>query len=181
MAKIDLILLIPILLGAFNGYKKGLLMEIVGISSFVIAIVLGFKFLSIGASLLEGFLGASTIKSISPYLSFIVIFFPAIFIIRKLGMLMRKTLRLTFLGTLDGVLGALLGGLTGLFGISILLWVVLKTGISLPQEWLKEAQLFDFVKDFAPNTISKISEFIPGGNWVEYLVTLKEKIETGTK
>ena len=53
MSKIDLLLAIPILIGAFNGYKKGLLIEIFGIAAFVAAIVIGFKFLSFGSYFLE--------------------------------------------------------------------------------------------------------------------------------
>jgi hypothetical protein len=36
-------------------------------------------------------------------------------------------------------------------------------------------QYFDFAKTFAPNMISKISDLIPGGNWVKYLGELKTK------
>lgn len=176
MATIDLLLLVPILIGAFNGYKKGLLIEIIGIAAFVVAIVLGFKFLSIGASFVESFIGKDTIKSISPYLSFLIIFFPTVFLIRKVGWLMRKTLRMTFLGTLDGVLGALLGGITALFGLSVLIWLVSKTGFSFPDTWMKNNQFYIFAEGFAPKIISKVLDWIPyGGNWVEYLDVLKEK------
>jgi len=176
MATIDLLLLVPILIGAFNGYKKGLLIEIIGIVAFVVAIILGFKFLSIGASFVESFIGKDTIKSISPYLSFLIIFFPTVFLIRKVGWLMRKSLRMTFLGTLDGLLGSLLGGFTALFGLSIFLWLISKTGFSFPDTWLKDNQFYVFTQEFAPRTISKVLDWIPyGGNWVEYLDVLKEK------
>ena len=89
---------------------------------------------------------------------------------------MRKSLRMTFLGTLDGLLGALLGGFTALFGLSIFLWLISKTGFSFPAEWLKDNQFYVFTQEFAPKTISKVLDWIPyGGNWVEYLDVLKEK------
>jgi membrane protein required for colicin V production len=167
MAIIDLILLVPVIIGVFNGYKKGLLMEFFGIAAFVVAIVIGFKFLSFGADFLENIFGKEILVSISPYLSF--------FVLRKAGWLMRKAVRLTFLGTLDGLLGAFLGGFTALFGVSVFLWLFTKTGIELPQKWMVDNQYFDFAKTFAPNMISKISDLIPGGNWVKYLGELKTK------
>jgi membrane protein required for colicin V production len=177
MAMIDLILVVPVLIGAFNGYKKGLLMEIFGIAAFVVAIVIGFKFLSFGADFLENIFGKENLVAISPYLSFFVVFLPTIFLLRKAGWLMRKAVRLTFLGTLDGLLGAFLGGFTALFGISVFLWIFSKTGIELPPKWMVDNQYYDFVKTFAPNMISKISDLIPGGNWVEYLGNLKTRFE----
>jgi membrane protein required for colicin V production len=178
MAIIDLLLLIPILLGAFKGYKKGLLVEIVGVAAFVGAIVMGFKFLSIGAQLLGNFVGHDTLQSASPYLSFLVVFFPTIFIIRKMGWLMRKSLRMTFLGTLDGFLGAFLGGFTAMFAVSVLLWLVAKTGFVLPQNWMEDNRLYAFTLDFAPKCISQLLDWVPfGGNWVEYLSSIKNRFQ----
>ena len=175
MATIDVILLVVIGIGAFYGYKKGLLVEVFGIAAFVAAIVIGFKFLSFGTYFLEQFLGKDRLVSISPYLSFFIIFIPTIFLIRKVGWLMRKAVRLTFLGTLDGILGALLGGITTLFGVSIFLWLLSKTGISIPASAMKDAHYYEFTQNFAPNIISKVLDYIPGGNWVEYLSELKNK------
>ncbi|HLO46188.1 MAG TPA: CvpA family protein [Leadbetterella sp.] len=176
MAIIDLILIVPVLLGAFNGYKKGLLVEVFGIAAFVLAIVIGFKFLSFGADFLEKIIGKENLVSVSPYISFFVVFLPTIFLLRKAGWMMRKAVRLTFLGTLDGLFGAFLGGFTALFGMSVFLWIFSKTGIDLPQKWMVDNQYFDFAKSFAPDMISKISNLIPGGNWIDYLKNIKTKI-----
>lgn len=165
-------------MGAFNGYRKGLLMEIIGISAFVVAIVIGFKFLSLGTELLSSFISNDTLKGISPYMSFLVIFFPTIFMIRKVGWLMRKALRMTFLGTLDGALGALLGGFTVMFVMSVFIWLLSKTPITFPESWMKENHFYAYVEVFAPSVISKILDWLPfGGNWVEYLDLIKEKFE----
>lgn len=165
-------------MGAFNGYRKGLLMEIIGISAFVVAIVIGFKFLSLGTELLSSFISNDTLKGISPYMSFLVIFFPTIFMIRKVGWLMRKALRMTFLGTLDGALGALLGGFTVMFVMSVFIWLLSKTPITFPESWMKENHFYTYAEVFAPSVISKILDWLPfGGNWVEYLDLIKEKFE----
>ncbi|MCC5621921.1 MULTISPECIES: CvpA family protein [Bacteria] len=178
MATIDILLLLPIVFGAFKGYQKGLLIEIIGILAFIIAIVLGFKFLGFGIDVLEKLLGTELTGSLSPYLSFILIFFPTIFLINKMGWMMRKSLKYTLFGTLDGFLGAILGSLMWLFGVSLLLWIISKTGIPLPEKWFTDADFYPFIKDFAPNIISKVSDMIPvGGNLVEQLKEIKNSLE----
>src|SRR5690606_12797817 len=112
---------------------------------------------------------------LSPYLSFFIVFLPALFLIRQIGLLVKKAIRITFLGVLDGLFGALLGAITAAFGISIFLWIIEKVGIRFPEDTLAESQLYDFLKDFAPRIISLISDWLPGGNWIEYLDQWKEK------
>jgi membrane protein required for colicin V production len=139
-------------------------------------VVLGFKFLSLGSSFLESLLGKDNLHFLSPYLSFFVIFIPAIFLFRKVSAMLRKAVRLTFLGVLDGVLGAVLGGITAMFGVSLLIWIAAKIGLEFPENTMVESQFYPYVKDFAPDIISKISDLLPGGNWLEYLKDLKDKI-----
>ncbi|MCD8538340.1 MAG: CvpA family protein [Leadbetterella sp.] len=175
MSAFDLFLLIPIAIGAFNGYRKGLLIEIFGIAAFVAAIIIGFKFLYLGAGIVEDFIGTDRLKWLSPYLSFFVVFLPSLFLIRQVGLLMKKAIRITFLGVLDGLLGAALGAVTAAFGVSIFIWIVEKVGIHFPDSTLEESKLYDFLKGFAPRIISLISDWLPGGNWIEYLEEVKEK------
>jgi len=93
------------------------------------------------------------------------------------GLLVKKAIRITFLGVLDGFLGAALGAVTATFGISIFLWIIEKVGIHFPESTLAESKLYDFVRAFAPRIISLISDWLPGGNWIEYLEELKDKFK----
>ncbi len=175
MAKIDLILLIPIAIGAFNGYRKGLIIEIVGLLAFFLAIVLGFKFLGVGMDFISGFIGDQYSGRMLPYLSFLLIFFPTIFFVNKIGWLLRKSLRVTIFGTLDGLAGAAVGSLLWFFGLSLLLWIFSKVGLEIPQSYASESEVLPVLKDFAPKLISKISDLIPaGGNLIDRLKGLQE-------
>lgn len=180
MSVFDLILSVPIAIGAFNGYRKGLLIEIFGIAAFIAAIIIGFKFLYLGSGIVEDIVGTDRLKWLSPYLSFFVVFLPSLFLIRQIGLLMKKAIRITFLGVLDGLLGATLGAVTAAFGISIFIWIIEKIGIRIPESTLAESKLYDFMKGFAPRIISLISDWLPGGNWIEYLEGLKEKFSTSS-
>lgn len=174
MSGLDLLILTPLAIGAFNGYRKGLIVEAFGILAFVLAIILGFKLLYLGASIVEGFLGIDNIRWLSPYLSFFVVFLPALYLIRLVGTVLKKAVRLTPLGLLDGLFGAVIGVLTAAFGISLLLLLVQKIGVPLAAD---DSVLYEYVADFAPKTISFISDLVPGGNWVEYLKGLKGSAE----
>lgn len=166
MALIDIFILLPIAFGAFKGYRKGLFVEIIGIVAFVAALVLGFKFLSVGVGFISDFMGIGLPGKLMPYLSFLLIFVPTVFFINKIAWTMRKALRLTFLGTLDGLGGAILGGLTWLIGISFFCWLLSIIGITFPIDWTNNAKIYPFVISFGPKIIDKISDLLPFGNKV---------------
>lgn len=173
MAIIDLLILIPIVIGAFKGYRRGLFVEIVGIFAFIAAIILGFKFLSVGVGIISEIIGISLPGKMLPYLSFLLIFVPTVFFINKVAWMMRKALRFTFLGTLDGIGGGILGGLTWLIGLSFFIWLVAMIGIDFPETWTKDAKVYPFVLAFGPELLKKVSLILPLGNSVlEQLLAL---------
>ncbi|CAH0996262.1 hypothetical protein EMA8858_02393 [Emticicia aquatica] len=170
MNVLDLVFILPLLYGAFNGYRKGLFIEIIGVIAFVIAIVIGFKFLGYGMNLIAPAIGENLANRFLPYLSFTVIFFPTIFLINKLGWMLRRALRFTILGTIDGFAGALVGIFTWLFGISTFLWLMSSIDINIPKKLTDESLTYPVVKKVAPTVISKVSDWIPtGGNMIKKL------------
>lgn len=173
MSTLDLIMLAPIAFGAFKGYSRGLIIEAFGVLAFILGIIIGFKFLFLGAGLVENIIGPDRLRWLSPYLSFFIVFLPSMYLIRLVGMILKKTVRLTPLGALDGIFGAAIGAVTATFGLSLVLLLVQKIGISLP---LEESKFYPYISDFAPKTISFVSDLIPGGNWLEYLKSLKGKL-----
>ncbi len=161
MASIDILLLIPIVMGAFTGYKRGLLVEVIGLLAFVLAIIFGFRFLGIGMDLIGELTGINASGTLMPYLSFLLIFFPTIFFVNKLGWAFRKALRLTFLGVMDGIAGAALGALLWFFGLSVLIWIGSAVGIGIPEKYILESEIYPFLENFAPDLISKLRGILP--------------------
>ncbi|HEY0109565.1 MAG TPA: CvpA family protein, partial [Fibrella sp.] len=70
MATIDILILIPLLWGAYNGYRKGLLVEVVAIIAFVVALIIGFKFLQFGIDLLAPYISRELARKFLPWLGF---------------------------------------------------------------------------------------------------------------
>ncbi|MCU0341706.1 MAG: CvpA family protein [Spirosomaceae bacterium] len=167
MNTLDLLMLIPLAWGAFNGYRKGLLIEIVGVAAFVLALIVGFKFLRFGTDLLAPYLTAELTRRFLPLIGFSVIFFPTVFMVNRLGYSLRGMLRYTLLGTLDSVAGAAVGVFTWVFGISVFFWLLSTVGIAIPPKYRQESFLYEYVVPIAPQIISVISDWIPvGGNLI---------------
>jgi len=81
--------------------------------------------------------------------------------------MLRRALRFTILGTIDGFAGAMVGVFTWLFGISTFLWLMSSIDINLPEKLTKESLTYPAMKKVAPTVISKVSDWIPtGGNMI---------------
>ena len=161
MVSIDILLLIPVVMGAYTGFKRGLLVEIIGILALILAVIFGFRYLGLGMDIIGEFTGIDGQGTLMPYLSFLLIFFPTIFFINKLGWAFRKALRLTFLGTMDGIAGAALGAILWFFGLSTLLWMASAVGIGIPEKYTTNSEVYPFLQDFAPTLINKFRGILP--------------------
>jgi len=164
MKLLDLLIAIPLAWGAVHGYKKGLLIEMIGVAAFVTALIIGFKFLGLGMEILEPHLTAGLARRILPFLGFAVIFFPTIFLINQFGYWLRKTLKFTLLGTFDSLAGGLLGIFTWVFGTSVFFWLLTTIGAKIPEHRTEGTHLYPLIVPVAPVIISKAVEWIPAGS-----------------
>jgi len=175
MKVIDIVILIPLLYGAYNGFKRGLVLEIIAIIAFVVATILGFKFLGWGLVLLKPYLGEN--NKLLTYFSFFIVFFPILFLINKIGSLLRKSFRYSLLGGFDSMAGALLGICTWAFGISVFLWLANAVN-AIPKSAKKETYIYPVVAPVAPKVISKLSEYLPLGS--NLLIEIKKSLKPDT-
>ncbi|WP_234736538.1 CvpA family protein [Tellurirhabdus bombi] len=154
MKTIDILILIPLLWGAYNGYRKGLLVEVVAVVAFVVAMIVGFKFLSFGIDLLAPYISREMARRLLPWLGFSVIFFPTVLMINRMGYTLRRMLRATFLGTFDSLAGAAVGIFTWVFGISVMLWLLSWMGVQMPIAQTRETLLYPLVVPVAPKVMT---------------------------
>lgn len=161
MNSLDLFIVIPLAWGAFNGYRKGLLVEIVAVVAFIVAMIVGFKFLAFGIDLLSPYISRELARKLLPWLGFSVIFFPTIFLINQMGFALRRSLRYTLLGTFDSVAGAAVGLFTWVFGISVLLWLLSYMGVRMPTRHTDGALIYPYVVPIAPKVMDKAAVWVP--------------------
>ncbi len=161
MTSLDLFMIIPLAWGAFNGYRKGLLVEMVAIIAFVVAMIVGFKFLAFGIDLLSPYISRELARKILPWLGFSIIFFPTVMMINQMGFALRRSLKYTLLGTFDSVAGAAVGLFTWVFGISVILWLFSYMGVQLPPRQTEDAFLYPYIRPIAPKVMDKAAVWVP--------------------
>lgn len=151
-------MLIPLVFGAFLGFKKGLLLEIVGVLAFILAIIGGFKLMETGMVYLSEYF--EDFGQLLPFISFLIIFLAIILLINMLGKLLKKMIDMTLLGGFDKFGGAILGLVKWAIGVSILLWLVNNFGIELPGQE-EELVLYPFLTELGPKLIASLDVVLP--------------------
>ena len=159
MNVIDIIIVIILGIGAYGGYKKGLMLELIAILAFILAIVGGFKLLHVGMEILSDFYGG--FGSLLPFIAFLILFILIIVAVNLLGKLLKKTIDWTPLGTFDNLAGALLGIFKFALAVSILYWVFQSVGISPPESMVEESKILPFVAGIAPKLGHLIGTIFP--------------------
>ena len=162
----DLFIGLFLVWGAYQGYRRGLLLEIIAVAAFIIGVVLSLKLLNVSLSLLSPYVGGN--RRFLPYFGFSVVFFPIIFLVNRLGGLLRNSLRYTLLGRFDSLAGAIVGIFTWAFGVSVFLWLVGAVGIVFPPAATGGSYLYPYIRPIAPFVLQKVSAVFPlGGDLLE--------------
>jgi membrane protein required for colicin V production len=154
---------VPLAWGAFNGYRKGLLVEIVAVIAFVVAMIVGFKFLAFGIELLSPYISRELARKLLPWLGFSVIFFPTVYMVNQMGFALRRSMKYSMLGTFDSVAGAAVGLFTWVFGISVILWLLSFMGVRMPVRHTENAFLYPYIRPIAPKVMDKAAVWVPKG------------------
>ncbi len=159
MNTLDLVLAIPILIGAYGGFKKGFIVGVISLLALVLGVFGGFYFLNWGVSILINEFGLT--GKLIPIFAFIVIFVGIIIIINFIGKLLKKFIHLILLGGVDKLAGALMGALMWTFLMSSLIWVASVFNIGFPSDWEHGSLLITYVKPVAPALASILDGVIP--------------------
>ncbi|MDJ0363880.1 CvpA family protein [Hymenobacter sp. H14-R3] len=129
MTPLDLLLLLPLAVGTFRGYRHGLVLEAVSLLAFVLSVVGGLSLLSAAIPVVRGYVGE--LFGLLPLVAFLLVLVLIMWSVHLLGNLVKKAVHLTPLGVLDNLLGAAAGGIKWLLGLSLLLHGTSLAGLSL--------------------------------------------------
>lgn len=158
MSIVDIIIFGLLVLGAFSGFKKGLILELLALLAFIIAILGGFYLMHLGVDFLSNQFELN--GKFLPILSFFLIFVSIIVLVNFIGKALKKVIDMTPFGSLDNVAGAVLGAVKWAFGLSILLWIISFTGFQ-SISFLKNSQLIPYLEPVAPVVFEYVSFVIP--------------------
>lgn len=156
---IDVALAIPLLLAAFRGFRKGLIIEVATLVGLIAGLFAGYYGAERVADMLRESIDvkASTLHGIS----FLIAFLAVLFGVYLLGKVLEKAVDLVALGLANKALGAVFG----LMKIGLLLSVLIyflnaafgRDGW-LPQEQVRRAVLYPVVADMAAWLVPEMSQ-----------------------
>ena len=159
MSTFDFFLALPILWGAFQGFRKGLLLELVSLLALVLAILGGLKLLDTALPVMEGFIGDA--HGLLPYVTFLVVFVAIILLIHLGGVLLKKVIDFTPFGLFDNVLGSILGALKWCVALSLLLYVSDMAGISISKDTADASMVYPVVLKTTPYALDILGYVLP--------------------
>lgn len=172
MKALDIIILIPVLFGAYKGFKKGLLMELVSLVALLLATLLSFKLLDKGIDVLANYIDKN--QTFVPYLAFVLIFVLVLFLVTYIGKATKKFLDVTLIGKLDDLAGGILGALKWAFAFSVLLWLSQSAGINPPESYTNGTIIYPYLIVYGPQIIDFFSALLPQAS--SLIESIKEKL-----
>jgi membrane protein required for colicin V production len=170
LSAFDIFLALPLAYGAFQGFRKGLLQELVGLIALVLGFILGLKLLTTIIPVVQKYIGNA--YGLLPFISFLLIFFGVILGARFLGIVCKKMIDFTPLGMFDNLLGGVLGSLKICLALSLLLYVSGLAGVAVSQHTLNESVVYPVVIKVTPLAIEIMGWMLPFVKGV--LSTLKD-------
>jgi membrane protein required for colicin V production len=159
LAPIDIVILVLIALGAYEGYKKGLLMSIVGLIGFVLAIILGVYFMEPVSKMLAERLDELTFAF--PIMAFLIVFVITLLLLNIAGWILKKMMDMILLGSLDSIAGAILGIVKSAFFISLFIWLSFQFDLKMPREWRAKSEYLQYIEPLAPSVIWVLEPIVP--------------------
>ena len=148
---LDIIIIIPLLLFAWQGYKKGLIIEVATLAALILGLFFAFYFSDYAANLLNEHFDIDE-KYIAA-LSFIVTFIVVVFTVVAIGKILQKIIDIILLGFLNKAAGAVFGIVKGALILSILFLIInyFDSNQRFIKEEYKESSIFyEPIASFAP-------------------------------
>ena len=157
MNYIDIILLIPMAWFAYQGFRKGLIVELFSLIALIAGIYAAVYFSDYAANfLIENF---SLNEDYVPIISFIVTFIGVVVIVYFVGKLIEKLVDMVALGVLNKLGGAAFGILKAAVFLSIVIMLINSFDNKwIPKDKKKESVLYSPVSAIAPLLWNKLEE-----------------------
>lgn len=167
ISTLDLVLLVLLGVGAYGGWRKGLVVELAFLVAYIIGLISAILLFDMTMAILEPMLGKSWIVSRVVFIGLII---GVAFAIKKMAYYIRSSMKSSALGEMDKWAGAGLGLLKMAFlisvGLAFLNLLGLKyeqmTGQSLGQEKaIKRLWVYPYVAPLAPKCVEALKPFFP--------------------
>ena len=160
MSAFDIFLLFLLGIGAVQGYRRGLVVEVATLLAFVLGVVGGLALLNDAIPLVRHYVGEAF--GMLPLVSFVLVFAAIAWGVHLLSGFIRTAVHLTPLGFLDNLGGAISGLLKWVLGLSLLLYGVESAGFPLIAPHLvADSQVLPYVRQATPLALSIVGVVLP--------------------
>ncbi len=155
---IDIVFAILMVVACIKGYQKGLIIALFSIIAFIIGLAAALKLSSVMAVWLSGTLnvGAKWL----PFLSFIIIFFIVVLLVRLGGRLIEKTFKMVLLGWVNRLGGIVFYAVLYIIFLSVFLFYAEKVHLIEPAA-IASSKSYSFVQPWAPIVVDNFGKLIP--------------------
>ncbi|RSK30152.1 CvpA family protein [Hymenobacter metallilatus] len=160
MSTFDIFLLIPLGIGAVQGYRRGLVLEVASLLAFVLGVVGGLALLNDAIPLVRHYVGEAF--GMLPLVSFILVFVAIVWGVHLLSKFIKTAVHLTPLGIVDNLGGAASGVLKWVLGMSLLLHGLGMAGLQLiSPQLVASSQVLPIVREATPLALSVVAFVLP--------------------
>jgi membrane protein required for colicin V production len=157
MTIIDFLFIIPLVFFVFQGFRKGVILELTTMIALIIAVIASLK---LTYFCLSYFPGLKEKSPWVPYFSYIIVFMCFYLLVYAIGKQVNQLIKSINLNVFNRIAGAALGACKVIFLFSFLIW--LTEQIDVIPAYIKEKSLsYKYFKDIAPAIISLVSSWIP--------------------
>ena len=155
---IDIIFAVFLLLAVMRGYRQGLIIGLFSLLSIIIGLAAAMKL----STVVAGWLGDSVnvSKEWLPLISFILVFFVVLLLIRLGAKAIESAVEVVLLGWINKLAGILLYAVIGLLVFSVLLFYAEQMKLIQPAT-IRESVSYPLVQPWGPKVINGIGSVIP--------------------
>ena len=159
MSVLDIIFIIPIVWLAYNGFQKGLVIELTTFLALLLGIYASLYFSDITAELLR-----ETFDFKSKYLSlisFVITFVLVVIAVNLIGKLISKLIDMAALGFINRSAGGLFGVLKAVLFLSFIIFFIEKAdkkNVIISNELAEESLFYPYIQPFASEIIDIYDE-----------------------
>ncbi len=158
MTILDIILIALLGIGALSGFQQGLIVEVFSFLAFFLGLFFALE-LTIPVSV--ALFGSSSFFDIGAIVVFIALFILLSLAVKAGARAIKKAVDLTFLGSMDNLLGSAAGVLKWAFIISVTFWVFDSVGLTFVERYTDRSLFFPYIVSIGPVVFEWVSILLP--------------------
>jgi membrane protein required for colicin V production len=158
---------VPLLYGAYEGFKKGFLVAISTFFSIILGVILAFAFTQKGVAFLQQHIHSRYL----PEIAFILILIAVVVGIFMLSKTLKSLINLTPFGNIDDLVGAFFGIAKWCLILSLFFWLIEESDFRIPTSYTSHTIIYPYFIRYGVWVIDNCSQIFPFGKDLMQTIT----------